>query len=217
MVFDFIILRKGIGMADNVIQPQTVQVPNYSGVNIQIFNPTVATPGSTVPASNINAQNYSTNPAYPANYYTQNLAQPAQVQPVQPVAETGKKKENKNIVVLTDDYIKTLEGYLNSQDNKTRLVGAKEVFSRFKEDESRQNDPALTALLNKMLKDPYQPVRFMAMSAIENRFASGNTSTAPLLQKIQQTSTMDHSDEMMATNALLRMSETRTKKDKGEI
>lgn len=216
MVFDFIILRKGMGMADNVIQPQTVQVPNYSGVNIQIFNPSVAAPGASVPASNINAQNYSTTTtaAYPPNYYTQNLAQPNQVQPV---AETGKKKENKNIVVLTDDYIKTLEGYLNSQDNKTRLVGAKEVFARFKEDESRQDDPALNALLNKMLKDPYQPVRFMAMSAVENRYASGNTSTAPLLQKIQQTPTMDHSDEMMAANALLRMSEKRTKKDKGEI
>lgn len=216
MVLDFIILRKGMGMADNVIQPQTVQVPNYSGVNIQIFNPTVAAPGSNVPASNVNAQNYSTAPVYPANYYTQNLAQQPQaqpVQPVQPVAETGKKKESKNIVVLTDDYIKTLEGYLNSQDNRTRLVGAKEVFARFKEDESRQDDPALNALLNKMLKDPYQPVRFMAMSTIENRYASGNTSTAPLLQKIQQTPTMDHSDEMMATNALLRMSEVRTKKE----
>lgn len=191
-------------------QPQTVQVPNYSGVNIQIFNPSVAAPGATVPASNVNAQNYSTNPIYPPNYYTQNLAQPT---PVQPVKETGNKKETREIVELTDGYIKSLENYLNDQDKQIRLAGAKEVLARFKEDESRKNDPALNALINKMLQDPYQPVKFLAMGMIDSRMASGNTNTVNILQSIQQQKTKDHQDELMASNALLRMSETTTKKE----
>lgn len=197
-------------MVDNIGQAQTVQVPNYSGVNIQIFNPSVAAPGANVPASNVNAQNYSTNPVYPPNYYTQNLAQPNTVQPVQ---ETGKKKEVREIVQLTDDYVKTLEEHLSSQDNKVRLVGAKEVYARFKEDNSRKNDPALNALVNKMLQDPYQPVRFLAMSAIEQRIASGNSNSVPLLQSIQKTKTTDQQDELKASNALLKMSEVTTSKE----
>ena len=199
-------------------QPQTVQVPNYSGVNIQIFNPTVATPGSTVSPANVNANTTATNPCYPTNYYTQNLAQPATLQPVQatqPQYNSGTKTETREVVELTDDYVKSLENYLNNQDKQVRLIGAKEVFARLQEDDSRKNDPALVALLNKMLQDPYQPIRFMAMGSFEARAAKGNDESISLLQKIQtqQANQNQSEDSLKASNALLKMVGTTTTKE----
>lgn len=212
--------------------PNTVQVPNYSGVNIQIFNPSVAAPGACLPPSTINAQNYSSNPiSYPANYYTQNLAQPTQVLPiqtVQPVAEAT-KKEKREIVQLTDDYIKNLETHLNDQNKDVRTLAAKEVVARFQEDKSRKNDAALNALVNKMLQDPYQPIRFMAMSVLESRAATGNDTTLQLVKNLQQKEYLTdygREDALKATNVLLKMSgdtmtkefevNSTSKKDKGE-
>lgn len=209
-------------MDNNIGQAQTVQVPNYSGVNIQIFNPTVATPGSIVPASTVNAGNYSTNPCYPSNYYTQNLAKPvetpppppAPVAPVAPQPEEEKKKtEKRDVVQLTDDYIRNLESYLNSQKKDVRLMGAKEVLARLKEDESRKDDPALNALVNKMLQDPYQPVKLMALAALESRVATGNDKSVSLLQTIQSQKTGHGEDSLMASSILLKMSGVKTQKE----
>lgn len=209
-----------VGQAQTAQVPNTVQVPNYSGVNIQIFNPSVAAPGAAAPASTINAPTYSTNPSYPANYYTQNLAQPAQtqiqpVQPVQPQAVGAEKKktETREIVQLTDDYIKNLENYLNSQDKEVRLIGAKEILARLQEDDSRKNDKALNALVNKMLQDPYQPIRFMAMAMLESRDAAGNETSINLLKNIQQRKTNDGQDALKASNVLLKISAPTTKKE----
>ena len=66
----------------------------------------------------------------------------------------GAKTEKKKVVALTNDYIKTIENYLNSQDLEVRKMGAHEVVDRILEDSSRADDPALTALVNKMLQDP---------------------------------------------------------------
>lgn len=215
-------------MENMVGQPQTVQVPNYSGVNIQIFNPSVAAPGASVPAANINSNNYTTTPAtapvYPANYYTQNFAQPNQnvpsvlpvqnIQTIQPSQEAnGKKTETREIVELSDNYIKTIESYLNDQNKEIRLMGAKEVLARLQEDNDRKNDEALTALINKMLQDPYQPVKFIAMGILESRAAAGNDKTVALLQNIQKQKTSDGQDSLKAANVLLKMSGTTTKKE----
>lgn len=195
-------------MENSVGQPQNIQVPNYSGVNIQIFNPSVNTPGSTAAPSTVNAPNYSTNPAvtYPANYYTQNLAQP--------IAEVDKKKtEKRQVVQLTDDYIKSLENYLNDQNKQVRLMGAKEVLARLQEDDSRKNDPAMNSLVNKMLQDPSQPVRLMAMTALENRMATGNEKSKVVLTKLQNTNQGYGEDSLKASNILLRMAGTTTEKE----
>lgn len=202
-------------MVTSLGQGQNIQVPNYSGVNIQIFNPSVAAPGAAVPGSSVNAPTYSTNP-YPANYYTQNLAQPAP--PVQAVLPADKKKEKREVVQLTDTYIKNLEMYLNNQKNDVRLMGAKEVLARLQEDENRKDDPALNALVNKMLQDPYQPVKFIAMAALESRAAAGNQTTVGLLRGLQQLTpasgvnsinrknAFNNDDSLKASKILLKMS-----------
>lgn len=219
---------------DNMVgQPQSVQVPNYSGVNIQIFNPSVVAPGGAAPVSTINSQNYSTGPSsYPPNYYTQNLnpttatanatatanvngnVQP-QIQTASSTDSSDKKKmEKREIVELTDDYIKTVENYLNDGKNpQIRLMGAKEVIARLEEDPSRKDDVALNALINKMLQDPSQQVKFLAMAALNSRLATGDNLTVELLKGVQQEKTAYGQDSLLASDILLKMSGNTVEKE----
>lgn len=203
---------------------QTVQVPNYSGVNIQIFNPTVTPPGATAPVYNVNSPNYGTNPSngcYPSNYYTNNFnPQDLQGQNASASAsakstteKTDKKTEKREIVQLTDEYIKNLENYLNSQDKEVRLMGAKEVVARLEEDSSRKDDKALNALINKMLQDPSTPVRILAMSALNSRAASGDELTVNLLQQMQNSKSGYGQDALQASEILLKMSGQKVEKE----
>lgn len=205
-------------MPNTVEQSRTVQVPvtpGSCGVNIQIFNP--ASYASVAPSSS-----YSNNflPSYPQNYYTQNFTQPPPVvpaaTPTQPqtthTAES-KKTEKREIVQLTDTYIKNLETALNNQNSQVRLMAAKEVLARLQEDPSRKDDPALNALVNKMLQDPYAPVKMIAMSAIESRIASGDDTSIKILQNIQKQKTANGEDSLQAHHALLQMSAKTTQKE----
>ncbi len=196
-------------------QCQNVQVPNYSGVNIQIFNPSVTTPGSTAPVYNVNAPNYGNTPGcYPSNYYTNDWGNGAKnlnntTNTNTSTTEnktTDKKTEKREIVQLTDDYIRNLENYLNSQDKEVRLMGAKEVIARLEEDHSRKDDKALNALINKMLQDPSTPVRILALSALDSRVVSGDDYTVGLLKQMQNSTSGYGQDAMQATNILLKMS-----------
>ena len=246
-------------MQNYVVQPQPIQVPNYSGVNIQIFNPTVGVPGAGAPVYNVNSPNYQSNPNnhYPAGYYINQWGSPQQQQPsasatasatatvqqpspsptaapVQTVKDEQSssatapaqsqaqgdekksaatdetketpKKEKRKIVQLTDDYIKTLENYLNSQDKEVRLMGAKEVVARLQEDDSRKDDKALTALINKMLQDPSQQIRIMALSMLESRTVTGDDYTVGVLKNMQNSMEGYGQDALQATNILLKMS-----------
>ena len=210
-----------------VPQAQNVQVPNYSGVNIQIFKPTVTPPGAAAPVYNVNSPNYGANPAngcYPSNYYTNNFAAQGQNGAVdennsssstvnKTSEKTDKKTEKREIVQLTDEYIRNLENYLNSQDKEIRLMGAKEVVARLEEDSSRKDDKALNALINKMLQDPSTPVRILAMSALNSRAASGDELTVNLLKQMQNSQSGYGQDAMQASEILLKMSGQKVEKE----
>ncbi|MCQ2789258.1 MAG: hypothetical protein MJ229_02660 [bacterium] len=199
-------------MENFTTQPQTIQVPNYSGVNIQIFNPTVTAGGTTsIPAQQtVNNVGYTTNPmpAYPANYYTQNLATPE----VKPVEKANKKE----VTVVTNEYIKTLENYLNSEDKEVRTIGAKEVVRLLEEDKSRKTNAAFTALINKMLQDPAQTVRTLALGALENRQIQPNEETVNALRDMEEDKnpyiTMSPADITKAKQVLLKTSTTTEKR-----
>lgn len=208
-------------LQQNYVTPPAINIPpqnpNYAGVNIQIFNPSVATPGGPSPVYNVNAPSYQSGQAptgcYPSNYYTQqfnNTTPQGAVENKQPqTAETkkdeAKKTEKRQIVQLTDEYIKTLENYLNNQDKEVRMMGAKEVVARLQEDDSRKEDPALTALVNKMLQDPYQPVKMLALGVLDSRQCTGNDYTVGVLQKMQTGQTSYGQDAKTAANILLKM------------
>ena len=211
-------------------QGQTLQVPNYSGVNIQIFNPSVGTPGGA-PVYNVNAPQYQSPNCYPAGYYTnqygnpqgngnqntsQNIADANSNQNTnnnstttntnKTIIEEKKGKEKRKIVELTDPYIKNLENYLNSQDKEVRLMGAKEVVARLEEDESRKSDKALTALINKMLQDPAAEIRLMALAMLDSRCVTGDDYTVNILKAMQQSESSYGHDAISASEILLKMS-----------
>lgn len=197
---------------------QNLQIPaSTSGVNIQIFNPSVSTPGSQPATYNVNA------PCYPSNYYTgqmgvpNNVTQNSNTQESKTTKETTtkeeKKTEKKKIVQLTDDYIRNLENYLNSQDKEVRLSAAREVYARLDEDETRKDDKALTALVNKMLQDPADEVRLLALTALESRIVTGDDFTVGVLKQMQNSKSGYGQDAADASRILLLMSGKQVEKE----
>ena len=116
--------------------------------------------------------------------------------------------EKTNIVALTNEYIMSLENYLNNPNSEIRLMAAKDILTRLNEDESRVNDAALNALLNKMMQDPDKIIRVAALSAFSSGLACGNDYTIELLNKIQNDPKADKEDVVQAANILLKMSTT---------
>lgn len=118
------------------------------------------------------------------------------------------KTKTKKVVPLTDDYIKSLENYMNNENPKIRLIGAKEVLERFKEDENRKDNPSLMPLLNKALRDSSPSVRFLALTALQLGYAVGNNETVTILKEIQsQNADKIGEDALLASEILLNMSQ----------
>lgn len=136
----------------------------------------------------------------------QDIAQ-AQAQNTQNPKEEGTKADP-NAIPLTDAYIKNLEAYLSDGDPKVRLAGTTELLKRFKEDDARKSDPALTALLNKALKDPSASVRQMALTVLNVGYAVGNEETIAILNNIKANKTDDMyaEDAVVAKEILLKLS-----------
>ena len=84
-------------------------------------------------------------------------------------------------------------------------MGAHEVVDRLTEDSSRKDDPALTALVNKMLQDPSTAIRAIALSIVESRMLEGDDLTVKILKKMQKTNDGYGLDATQATSALLKM------------
>lgn len=119
--------------------------------------------------------------------------------------EATKNEQKVKVVALTNEYIMSLEDYLNNPNNDIRYTAAKEILTRLDEDRSRHNDAALNALLNKMLQDPDKSIRVAAMSAFASELASGNEYTVKLLKDIQNNPNADKDDVVEAANILLKM------------
>ena len=117
-----------------------------------------------------------------------------------------------NIVALTNEYIMSLENYLNNPNTEIRLMASKEILTRLDEDKDRHDDAALNALLNKMLQDPEKLIRIAALSAFSSQLASGNEFTFELLQNIQNDPNADKEDVVQAADCLLKMSSTKETK-----
>lgn len=216
------------------MQPQTTPVgPSVGAVNIQIYNPTAGgTPQPMMPSYPY----YPQYQPYPMPYpYPYPMPYPNQCQcqgqnnggnanananadananatttppAPAPAPATNENKKNEKVVVLTDDYIRSLENYLNNQDPKIRMQGVNELLKRFKEDKSRMNDAALTALLNKALQDPSASVRFMALTVLDVGYAGGNDETVNILKQLesQNGSVQQNEDARLASQVLLKAS-----------
>lgn len=122
------------------------------------------------------------------------------------IKEAKKNTKETKIVALTDEYIKSLENYLNNPNDEIRLMASKEILTRLDEDKDRYDDAALNALLNKMLQDPSKLIRLAALSAFASQLACGNEYTIQLLQNIQSNPNADKEDALQAADILLKMS-----------
>lgn len=219
--------------------PQITTSPGATGVNIQIFNPSVTPAGAQAPTYNVNAPNYYPANAYPSNYYTTQMGGCPCCQnqgginkansngqdsdslinthntenTTNNISSSGEKTEKKRVVLLNDNYVRNLENMLNSQDKSQRITAAKEVFERLDEDPSRKDDKALTALINKMLQDPVQEIRLIALSALEGRICNGDDFTVAVLQQMQSNPQGQGFDAADASRILLDMSAQRVDKD----
>ena len=86
-----------------------------------------------------------------------------------------------------------------------------QIKKRFEEDESRYDNPALTALLNIALQDPVPRNTIMAMSPIATESAHGDELTRTLLEKlaVKENKKMHGKEAQMAQEALLKLSHTK--------
>lgn len=172
-----------------------------NGVVINIYNPIGTKNGGTEPAPPAAPQQQNQSIPFPA---AQKLDKTKEQKPPEPPKKEEPKKPAKPTVPLTDSYIITLENYLNSKNADIRSQGTKEILKRFKEDDSRKTDIALTNLLNKALQDPSQKVRLIALGALQGNYATGDPLTYKLLQKMQNSKSTYNQDATTASNILLQ-------------
>lgn len=176
--------------------------PGTNGLNIIINSPTVAAPGSQ-PMINTNSNYMGSGGTNGSGNGNASAAAAS--------ASTNNDKKNqktKNIVALTDDYIKNLENYLRSPNKDLKVYAIKEVANRFAEDEKRRTNPSLNALLNLALQAKEPQVRFLALALLTSGAAGGNDITVQILNNMQQSSAYQGAEANDAKKALLKMSET---------
>lgn len=125
------------------------------------------------------------------------------VEAMEKIAKNTTQKD-KPKMELTDNYVRNLEKYLNSQDKKLRMLAGQDIIERLQEDSDRRDNPALTALTNKMLQDPEMDVRCLSLGALNANLIEGNDLTAELLKKIAQIPNSQEAD--YANKILLRLS-----------
>ncbi len=120
--------------------------------------------------------------------------------------DKNSSEKTKKIIPLTDDYIKSLENYLDSNNSKVRLMGIKGVIDRFKEDENRKDNPSLIPLLNKALQDTSPSVRFLALTALQLDYTKGDDITVQILKNLVNNSKENFGeDAILASEALLKI------------
>lgn len=179
-----------------------------SGVNIYIYNPSAIGGQSSSSTANTTYAAPSVAPAPVVQPAQDTNVVPSQPIAQQPIAQTPvsapENQKKKRIVQLTDDYIKSLENYLRNQDETVRKTAIKEIIQRFEEDDSRYDDPALTALLNIALQDPVPNNRLLAMSVVAGGRAHGDENTIKILNNLSNSDKMYGQESKMAASALIK-------------
>lgn len=212
--------------------PATPQQPTASvgAVQIYINNPTVSAGGYQQPTVNNNLAGQPVKDQFvPATNPVQAVPPQPKVeqQPVQPKEDniaaqninpenqnkteeaTNNKaqetaKEKKPVIPLTDEYIKTLENYIKNENPDIRFMGIKELLKRFKEDDTRKTDQALTNLLNYALQDDNQKIRLYGLMILDAGYARGDDYTYQLLTQMQKSDKVFNQDAMTASQILLK-------------
>ncbi len=211
------------------VQPSTITYPYYqyptssvydpnqkqaaSGVNIYIYNPSAFGAPSSNSVANANYLPNGTQPKTGANKVDKPqhpIANTSIINDNSEVNEQDKNNKKKDVVNLTNEYIKSLESYLKSPDKNVRKNGIVDLIKRFEEDSTRYNNPALTALLNIALQDPDANNRLLAMTCISGENACGDENTVKLLQELQKSDKLYGQEAQSANEALLKANRTKS-------
>ena len=191
-----------------------------SGVNIVICNPSGYSNGNNctvpyypvIPAVQQPTQIINNIPEQPAPVINNNIPQaeqPLANTPIQPTAEENEKStKKKRITEITDDYVKNLENYLRNADKTTRTTAITQLIKLLEEDQSRYEDPALTALLNIALQDSDASNRVYAMIPITTGSIHGDENTKQILEKLVNSTKLQGKEASTAREALLMLSRT---------
>ncbi len=116
-----------------------------------------------------------------------------------------KPKEKKEVVPLTDEYLKKLSTSLNTNDKNVRATAMKEIIKRFREDDKRKDDVALTNLLNRGLQDNSSNVRLLALATLDEGIANGNNKTRQILQDMTKSTASYGEDAKLASQILVKI------------
>lgn len=192
------------------VQPQQIGYvyPNQNSQNSYPANNGYINP-VIMPQSQYQSPNYPVYPAYDFEQEQNSAASRDVLAKLDKLIELEqnqqKNKMKKQVTVLTDEYIMSLENFLNNPNKEIRRKGASEVINRLGEDKSRKNDPALNALLNKMLQDPDLGVRTLGISAFASGIAKGNDLSVQLLKYMEANPQLYPNDVEAVSMALLKM------------
>ena len=204
----------------SIYDPNTKQAT--SGVNIIINNPSgmgysngccpCPYPYAQFNPSIVNNPSFVNNPPVSNQPLSQQSIVPASQEPIASAPIDDKNVENKDkkdLVQITDEYVKSVENYLRSPDENIRQMGITELIKRFEEDSSRFDHPALNALLNIALQDPTPHNRLMAMSPIATESAHGDANTAAILEGLTKSDKLRGQEAKMAQESLLKVVHTK--------
>lgn len=175
-----------------IVQTATPQVAPPQVVPVPVAPPQVAPVPVVPPPNNIAAQTMT----------------PEKKEEIK--TEEATKKEKKPSVPLTKEYIMTLENYIKSENPDIRLMGIKELLKRFKEDDTRKTDQALTNLLNYALQDDQQQIRLYSLMMLDAGYAKGDDFTYKLLTGMQKSDKVFNQDSLTASQILLKRASNNT-------
>lgn len=105
---------------------------------------------------------------------------------------------------LSDEYIKSLENYLNNPNADVRQTAIKEILKQLKKDKTLRDDPALTNLINKALRDRSMVNRTLALSILYGDYADGDDLTIKILKDMQKSNKAFNQDAQTANSLLLK-------------
>lgn len=118
--------------------------------------------------------------------------------PKQP--EKPKPKDYGNI---PDSLIAAIDKGLSNPNTEVRIAAATKLLKTFEEHPDAKDHPALTVLLNRVLKDPAQNVRLFGEITLKTGAANGNESTKNILNGMSMSNKAYGQDAIMANDILL--------------
>lgn len=131
--------------------------------------------------------------------------------------EEEEKVETKEVTLLTDEYIMTLENYLRNENRDIRTQGIEMLAKCFREDKARFDDVALNNLLNLALQDVEPRIRILAMCLLDTKDAKGDDLTYDILTQLQASTAYGGEEAKLASKVLLEMNTQKVQINQDEV